>query len=181
MDTITYDNHKISIDQSDYSESPLDWSTASERGATFVLSHNRYDLPNELDVDFDEYSNWGELAKENVPEGQPVYKFVRWYEHSGIAVSLSDSPNVGGWDSGCVGVVYGESEEVLESVFSEWKQYTEGDVWSYLITNEHDEFVDSLSGIYGYDYAVEEAKSFIDSYERPRESVYAVSAGKVHR
>ena len=180
MDTITYDNHKISINQSDFDESPLDWATASERGATFVLSHRHYNLPNELDVDFEDYSNWHDLAREEAPEGQPVHKFVHWYEHGNIAVYLSDTPNVGGWDRGCAGVVYGENEEVLEGVFNTWKQYIEGDVWEYMITNEHDEFVDRLSGIYGYDYAVEEAKSFIDSYERPRNSIYALKSCQVH-
>lgn len=183
MDTTEYKGYTITIEQDEWAgnDSPLEWTTPEERGATFVLYHRQYNLPNELDVDFDEYDGWDELAKANVPDGQPVYRFVRWYEHSGIVVSLSDTSDVGGWDSGCAGVVYGETEEAIEGVFSTWKQYAEGDIWQYLIEDEHGDTIDSLCGLYGYDYAVEQAKYFIDhEYTPPRASVYAISASKVH-
>ena len=178
---ITYKGCRISISQDEYvDESPLDWSTPEERGATFVLHHRRYNLPNELDVDFDEYEGWRELAAANVPEGQPVYRYVQWYEHSGVSVSISETPDVGGWDSGCAGVIYGENIDTLNAIFREWKQYIEGDIWSYEITDQYDEHIDSLSGIYGYDEAINEAKSFIDEYQPPRDSTRAVNARRLH-
>lgn len=180
MDTITYDNHQISIEQDNDTESPLEWTTPSERGATFVLGHNRYDLPNELDVDFDDYTSWSALAGANIPVEQPVAKFVHWYEHGGIALSLSDTPNEKGWDSGCAGVIYGEDEHAIKDAFLSFKQYIEGDVYQYLITDQNHEFIDSLGGIYGYYNALGEAKDFVDTYKRPRSSTQALKASQVH-
>lgn len=149
------------ITQSEYEiESPLEWTTPDERGVWFVMSHKRYDLPNELGVDFGSYENWQELAEAEAKAMQ-VYKFVRWYEHGGIAVSLTDEPNSSDWDAGIVGVIIGNSLEDIEGEFATWKCYIEGDIWNVSILDENGEYIDGCSGFYGYQYATEEAERML--------------------
>ena len=179
MNDEDYKGYRISIEQSEYEESPLEWTTPEERGAWFVMKSNFYTLPNDLNVDFDEYDGWLELVKANIKKGQ-VYKFIDWYEHSGIVVRLVDGPKpLDRWDSGIVGLIIANSEQELLSSFTEWKAYVEGDIWDYSIYNDDGETVDSLCSIYGYEYALKESKQFIDSYIPPRK--LAKSAQELHR
>ena len=161
----TYKGYTVFIEQDlDVGESPLEWTTPEERGAWFVLSHSKYTLPNELDVDFDSYENWRELA-EGESKTMQVYRFINWYEHGGIALSLQEHDNPSDrWDAGIAGVVIGNSIEEVSGAFNDYKMYMEGDVWSYIIEDAEGNVVDSLSNIYGYEYAEEEARAYIDNY-----------------
>lgn len=141
-------------------ESPLDWQTPEERGAWFVMTHNRYNLPNELGVDFDGYENWKELVEGEAKTLQ-VYKFVRWYEHRGVAVSLRDEPDGQDWDAGIVGVIFGNSAKEIELAFEQWKPYAEGDIWDIIIKDEHDGVLDSVCGYYGYEAAKAAAQEIL--------------------
>jgi hypothetical protein len=153
-------------------ESPLEWQSPDERGAWFVMSHKRYNLPNELDVDFEEYDSWNELAEK---ASDKPYMFVRWYEHSGISVQLRDEPNGQDWDAGIVGVIFGNTTEDIKREFATWQCYVEGDVWDIRILDEKGEFVDGCAGFYGYKYAEEEAEAMlkqaqIDENERAKQT-----------
>jgi hypothetical protein len=164
-----YKGYKITIDQDNFdSESPLDWVTPAERGAWYVMSHRQYNVPNELDVDFGDYDSWHELAEAEA-KGRP-YKYVRWYEHTGIAVSLRDDASVNDFDAGIVGVIIGETTQAIEASFAEWKCYIEGEIYRYDITDEFGNDVDSLGLIYGYDEALTMAKEAVDDHiNRPYE------------
>jgi hypothetical protein len=166
MEAIEYKGYTIDIEQSDYVEDPTNDCTPEDREATFVLKHRNYTLPCEVDVDLDAYNSWEEVAQ--AVTGNKPYKFVRWYEHSGIAVSLRDNASVNDWDAGIVGIIFGDTTDRIESVFNEWKQYVEGDVYDYVIKDSDGDVVDSLCCIYGYDFTVEEAKYFIDDYLKTR-------------
>lgn len=142
----------VTISQDDWAENPLDWEDASERGAYFVMTHRNYNLPNELDVDFDEFDGWSELvtATMKAHKNLKAYKFVDWYEHSGIAVHLQDSTIPSDrWDSGIVGVIFGESEDAIKYAFLNWQNYIEGSVYSVDIKTDTGLDIDALSGIYG--------------------------------
>lgn len=168
-DTIDYKGYKIGIEYDEYDqESPLEWSNPEERGVWFVMSHRNYDVPNELDVNFDEFEGWEEIAKTFTKKGQ-VYKFVNWFEHGDIVLSLVDKPiATDRWDAGIAGVVIADDEKTLQSVFKEYAMYMHGDIYSYMITDEDDDIVDSLTGIYGYEEAIQMAKEFINNYNAPR-------------
>ncbi len=105
----------------------------------------------------------------NAPEGQPVYKFVRWYEHSGVVVSLRDDDHVSDWDAGIAGVIYGETTDDIEFAFEEWKDYIEGNIFYIVVKDPDGEVIDSLGYIRGYEQAEREAMALID-YElsKPR-------------
>lgn len=172
-ESIEYKGYKITIENDpDYMDTPLDWTTPEERGATFALKHNRYELPFELDpkynddgddiVDLALYNSWTEFAEACAPEDQKCYKFVRWYEHSGIAVSLRDDESGRDWDAGIAGVIFGRTTEDIENAFSDWKPFVEGDLWSVFVTDQDGEQIDSLSGIAGYDQAELEGQYIVD-------------------
>jgi len=153
-------------------------------GVYFALKHNRYNLPYEINADMDDFTSWQELADAVTGKGGElenyIYMFVRWYEHSDINISLSNTDKIGGWDSGCAGIVFAKQTKDLESFFNVFKQEIEGDIWGYVITDKHGDFVDSLGGIYGYDYALEDAKKVADQYKEPRQANYAKTAQQLH-
>lgn len=95
---------------------------------------------------------------------------------AGSGVFLSDPQ---GWDSGQAGFAYvtpqnwadtqgtewtGSEEQIqrahdlIRSDVAEYAQYLEGDVYGYVIEDAEGEHRDSLWGLFGYDYAVEEAR-----------------------
>lgn len=193
-DTREFNGYKITITQdADYFDGPLDWTTPEERGAAYCLKMRRYDLPWELDAEYDEdgndkndldrYSSWTEFAEARAPENMQHYKFVRWYEHSGVAVSLIDTEGPQGWDAGIAGVIFGESEDAIEGTFLDWKCYIEGDIWSVTVEDINGNFVDSLSGIYGYDYAEREGEAIAiyDANTNKRATHKPQNARELHR
>lgn len=140
-------------------DDPTTWTTPDERKVTFALHHKRYDLPFELDnkyddegnniVDLDLYDSWTEFADACAPSDQQNYRFVRWYEHSGVAVSLRDDESGRDWDAGIAGVIFGETTADINREFETWKQYIEGNVYWVAIETADGRPVDSLAGLYG--------------------------------
>jgi hypothetical protein len=57
---------------------------------------------------------------------------------------------------------------VLRGEVATYDQYLTGDIWGYQITNPDGEKEDSLCGLYGYDYALQEAKNMIDWLRKER-------------
>jgi hypothetical protein len=140
---------------------PLASATPEERGAWFVLRHSRYNLPCELAVDFDAYDNWTALAA-HVGGGKP-FKFVQWYEHSGVVVSLRDAEaGPRDWDTGIAGVIVGETAMAIQRAFEPWSAYLAGEVYALLITAPDGNEVDHRSGCYGYGDAMTYARGLIE-------------------
>ena len=182
MEDIKYRGYTIRIEQDDADDNPVNWTTPEDRGATYALKHNRYDLPFEVEADLDDYNNWTEFAEAEAPEGQPVYKFVRWYEHSGIAVSLRDDESGRDWDAGIVGVIFGTDTDAIEATFSEFQHYVEGTIYSVTVEDPDGEFVDSLGCIYGYDETELEGQYIVDyALSQPRAGHKPVNASKLHK
>ena len=118
------------------------------------------------------------MIEQQKRDGEPLALWlpVYLYNHSGLA--LSTKPFYDRWDSGQVGFIVATQKDVreffgveriskrvrtlaykrLEAEVQTYHQYLSGDVWDYLIEDENGEIVDSLSGMYGYDYASEMAE-----------------------
>lgn len=185
-----YKGYTIEIDQyQDVFDSPLDWQQPEERGKDstgvyFALIRRGYNLPYEISESTDEHDNWTELAKAVTKKGGELagykYKFVTWYEHSATVINLRDDESGRDWDTGIAGVVFAKTDDDISSEFAAYKQYVEGDIWAYSITDQHGDIIDTLGNIYGYDDAVAESKSFIDSYTPPRDASYAKKAQALH-
>lgn len=126
-----------------------------------------------------------ELAAWREAQEEWAVFFVDSYIHSGIVLALAGSLEAARmpdrrWDVSQCGAIlirkdpafWGEGEvdyrKIAEAHVSEWNMFLCGDIWWYRIEEvthcdhcgaESTEEVETLSGIYGYDYAVSEAKS----------------------
>lgn len=122
------------------------------------------------------------------------------YDHSGITMSAG-TPNAfdsGGWDTTMVGFAYTTHERVNElcgtgaeyhtdewlakAVRSEvavYDQYLTGDVYWYSIEHKG-ETIDSLGGIFGYEYAVQEANEAVDALVAERKATIEHGMHKWH-
>lgn len=127
-------------------------------------------------------SSWDEhealMLKQQQRDEEPLALWlpVYLYNHSGLALSTTPFPNR--WDSGQVGFIVATQKDVraffgvariskrvrtlafgrLEAEVETYHQYLSGDVWDYLVEDEDGEIVDSLSGMYGFEYATEMAE-----------------------
>lgn len=159
-----YNGYTISLAYDQDASNPLTWTTPEERRAWFALRHKRYSLPFEIDADTSDYHSWTELADAySRTHGDMPYKFVRWYEHGGIAVSLCDHEGGQDWDAGIAGVIFGNTIASIKASFAVWQAYVEGDVYTLTITAPDGNEVDSLCGLYGYDEALGCARWAIDA------------------
>lgn len=89
------------------------------------------------------------------------------YDHSGLAISTV--PFSCPWDSGYIGFIYSDKPGIdykyLRSVVEEYNEYLQGGVWGFVIRDSNGVEIDSCWGLYGYEYAVSEAKKVIDYME----------------
>jgi hypothetical protein len=157
-----YHGYTIALAYDQDADDPLDWTTPAERGAWFALDMQRRSLPWELEDDHADYTSWQEVVKTNAEQYGGVYKFVRWYEHGGIAVSLRDDEGGQDWDAGIAGVIFGGTTAAIQASFAGWKAYVEGDVYALTVTAPDGNEADSLVGLYGYAEALDYAHSVID-------------------
>jgi len=170
----------VSIEYDTGPESPREWDNLG----VMVCSHKRYNLGDEQ-VDPDDYdNNWEDLEKYLRDERNAVVVLpLGLYDHSGITMYVGDSHDR--FDGGQVGFIYcdqkavdqygGTPEENLENTekalrgeVKDYDQFLRGDVYGYIVTNPRTgEEVDSLWGIYGIEYAKDEANSAADAYKHP--------------
>jgi hypothetical protein len=144
----------------------------SQLGRMFCW-HRRYDLGDEHSFrDPDAFE--AEFA--TIPHLRlPLYL----YDHSGI--TMSTTPFSCRWDSGQVGWIVvthnrlrdeyarkrmskgllARAAEALRSEVAEYDQYLQGDVWVLEHLDPDDKVIDALGGIFGEDYAIQEAKEWL--------------------
>lgn len=161
--TEQYNGYTVTLAYDQEADDPLTWATPEGRRTWFALRHKRYSLPFEIDADPDDYHSWTELAAAySRTHGDMPYKFVRWYEHSGIAVSLQADDGGRDWDAGIAGVIFGNTIASIKASFAVWQAYVAADVYTLTITAPDGTEVDSLCGLYGYDEALGCARWVID-------------------
>lgn len=173
----TLDVHPAVRVEIHYDEDACDPRREFDHAAKMVLAHNRYDLPNESGIDISDHGSLTQTleaikADQDVVGWLPVYG----YDHGQLTLRAGQ-PFSCPWDSGVAGLIYvtreamdagwnagGWTEEtvtgVLQSEVEEFDQYLTGSVYGYVVldalTEDH---LDSCWGIYGDEYAEEEAKS----------------------
>lgn len=168
--TIQKGDYTVKIYTDDYAENPREWDNMWQ----LVSNYRRIDL-NESEFTLDEIAE-RHKALELTHIIVPVYM----YQHGGVALSLGSfvgrAPHAE-WDSG-VGFFAIVSKErlrheygvraitekirecairVLRVEVETYGAYLNGDVYGYVIEDEDGNEVDSCWGLYGYEYAVEEA------------------------
>ena len=158
---IEYNDYTIEIRHDEWCDSPTDWGNYEIK--EFRTSDERDEF---VDDDI-------ELAKQLVA-GTTLW--LDKYEHSGVSFSLSGEGMQCRWDtsSRCALLIMSEDyalnadstpeslRELARSSIGEYNQWLDGDVYRYVIYDGDGEEIDNLSGIYGYGYALDEAKGCID-------------------
>jgi hypothetical protein len=149
-----------------------------------VCFHRRYTLGDEHDYEAADYEGWDEVVKAIQDEEKPVVVLPLYlYDHGGITMRTGSFSCP--WDSGQVGFIFARREDVLkeygkkriskklrdevtkrlEAEVKEYDQYLTGDVWGYIIEDDHGEELDSCWGFFGHDYCEEEAKAQLEYYD----------------
>jgi hypothetical protein len=155
---------KLKITYSTGDWNPREWDNLTK----MVCFHKRYNLGDKHDYNQDDYMSWDELKQAIIEEENPIIiEPVYLYDHSRQTLALS--PFSCKWDSGQVGFIYitksdlenNKARKVLEAEFKTYRNYIEGNVFSYEIIEEEtckccwqtqEEVIDSCSGFINDDW-----------------------------
>ena len=161
METINYRGYNIKV-EADYDPmSCREWDNVG----IMVCSHKRYNLGDEHDIAFDDFSSWDEVEAHlredyDAIEVLPLYL----YDHSGITMNTTGFSCP--WDSGQVGLIYTNKEqmdyiglssdtpserirEILDGEVVTYDMYLRGEVYGFEVETADGEFIDACSGFYG--------------------------------
>ncbi len=182
IETFEHRGFTVEIHHDPDADSPRDWCNTT----TMVLSHKRYNLPNEADVNFDDFDSFTEVEAHLRAEHDVVALMPVWgYDHGQLA--LHAGGRVGQfadpWDSGCLGIVFvtregqemcGTPDDMLDSVMQEevqtYSEWANGENYGYIVTAPDDENYDGeeIDSCWGYvaslDHCRSEAIAVADRY-----------------
>lgn len=154
------------IDYDEWTDNPRDWDNLG----TMILSHTRYDMAKEIDLDFSDFDGWDEVEAHLRKEHDAFIVLpVQMYEHSGISIYVGTSHDH--WDGGQLGFIfvtakvvrtwYGVKritkevkERAIEALTNEvdtYGKYVNGEVYSFMLEDARGEFIDSCGGWYDPD------------------------------
>ena len=172
INTFELENFRADIIYDTCAENPREFC---EHITTMVCFHRGYKLGDKHNFTVESFQEFLKENKEKI-----VAKYLYLYDHSGLTISTS--PFSCPWDSGVVGVVYIEKEQlkkeygkkvftkklqeiannIIDSEVEEYDNYLTGQVFGIIITNmDTGEETESTWGFYGYDYAKTEAKAML--------------------
>jgi hypothetical protein len=164
LEVFEHKGHKIAIYPDHDPQSPVDWDHLGTitymKGARTVLGMEAVDSDDIVTI----------LQRPDI-----ISLNVYAYVHSGIV--LKTSPFSDPWDSGQSGIIYTTEKQalkafdrkrmtpalrkkvhqLLQAEVKTFGEYLNGEVYGYEISNPAGEVIDSLWGIYDYDYAKSEA------------------------
>jgi len=185
IDTTEVNGFTVKIYNDPDAESPRDWT----HGCDLALYHRRYDLPNDAGLDFDSFEGWADVADALTEHhGALVVAPVYGYDHGALALSLGNGyPFSDRWDSGTLGLAYvteqnwkdtqgrpwtgseqdqASARELMRSDVETYNMFLNGEVYGYVIEDPADgEHLDSLWGMFGYDYTEREAAEAANALE----------------
>lgn len=159
---------RIKIIQDENSESPEYWGHEEiflvGFHRQFYVTRPKSGLGKPEDVE-----SWMERESANFH----VFKLSA-YIHGGVALSLGSdfACDPGGWDTSMLGFVFVQREswkeeakarEAAQSLVDEWNMYLSGDVWGYVVEDQHGTHLESCWGFYGQENCLEEAKGIAEA------------------
>lgn len=184
-----YKGYMIEVEQDQFADDPRNWDNLGKM-VCFHKRYNLPNEFEDGLFKSEDFEGWEELKQELKSQAKariilPVYMI----DHGDIAFKTSSFNDP--WDSGQVGFIYATDEDIkkefgitriskkheaqtraiLEIEVQTYSQYSSGDVWtSYVFEKiycdkcgmEHAEQIDGCGDIYGYNEAVDMAKSTID-------------------
>jgi len=145
--------------------------------------HTRHILGDRHHYQTDDFTGWDDFERHLVHDGAVAVMPLYLYEHSGIGISTRIEPTWYhyAWDGGRIGFIY-TTRERIKQVFGwsrltkeRWEkvkcnlldevetynQYLNGDVYGYVIEDADGDEVESLWGLWGYEYAVDQARNAV--------------------
>ena len=160
METTNYKNYLIKLDYDENCENPRAWDNI---GTIYTASRD-YGFGDENFYCSDELQ---EQLDSDKCDGDIIYP-INAYIHSGITISLG-SYNCR-FDSGVIGYIripaeYAEDAlEVAKEEIDTLDKYLRGEVFAYVIEDSQGNIVDSCSGYYSENDAINDAKDMIDCF-----------------
>ena len=174
IETIEYKGLNIKVYADPDAENPR---TAWDNFGKMVCFHSRYVLGDKHTFTVEEIQ---ELAQRDDVVALPLYL----YDHSGL--TMRTYPFSCPWDSGQVGYIYADremilkefggkrltkakrekAEKVLKSEVETYDQLLTGQVYGYMVEDQHGQHIDSCWGFFGdpQEYMIGEAKSAADHF-----------------
>lgn len=166
-------NKTVKIEYETEPSNPREWDNLG----TMAAFHNRYTLGDkDHGIRTEDFGGWAEMEKYIEKElDAPVILPLYLYDHSGI--TMATKPFGDPWDSGQVGFIFvtreklkkeygsvtkktlAQAAKALEQEVATYDDYLTGQVYAYVIEDADGNVVDSLSDIYGLEYAREEARA----------------------
>ena len=183
-----YKGFTIELHQDPDPENPrTEWDNATE----MICFHRRYNL-GDRDHGFIQgnYNGWDELEEELRKDAAAILP-VYMYDHSGLTINTRGFSCP--WDSGQIGYIRitcetakrewpdapkEELEEYCRQDIRAYDQYLRGDVYGYIV-KEGDEERDSCWGYYGEEYALENARSWVDGELSYRNALFEAAGVEV--
>lgn len=172
---------EVSLDQ--WADSPRDWDNLGK----WVCAHKRYDLPNEINLNFPFWGSWQEIEKHLAKRFDYVIPLFM-YDHSALGFNLYGCAPTwwhARWDAGQVGfVVAGKSDlrswfgvkkitkkieeqffNTLQSEVEDYQAYANGEIYTVSITDEVDgELIDFCSGFTSAAEALQSGRETAEGY-----------------
>jgi len=182
LESIKYKGLTISINIDDFVENPRE---INDNLGTMICFHKRYDLGDKHNYCHSDYQSWDEVKRAILKDNGASLIFpIYMYDHSGLAFSLETfngrlPQGHAEFDSGRVGFMFvtkkkirkefgkaGKSEiekvkKILEKELEIYEKYANGECYYFNITDEDDEIIDSCTGYYNSEDALEDAKSMV--------------------
>lgn len=176
LETREEHGYTITIESDEDCRSPRDDASP---GCALVLSHSRYNFPNDAEIVFDWFEGWAAIGAYLRREHGALVTVPVWMlDHSSITMRSGDSnPFRDPWDSGRIGTGYvtpqiwadcqgtewtGSPEQValarqmIAAAVQVYGEYVNGECYAYTITDAEGEQVADCCGYIGDD-AVNEA------------------------
>ena len=181
-------NRVLNIDYDECNhESPRDCDNITR----LAVKLNRYDLPNETELNLDDYESIDDLRDALIDKYKPIMiKEVYAYQHSNIKLYTKDTNVVfqhSAWDSSFIGFVFITEKDLetlgitdktdehlskaIEYDLKIYSQYLNGEVYQFQIVettycehceNSNEEILDSCCGYYDIDDIKEEYKDEVE-------------------
>jgi len=188
---ITHKGITIRIQQD---EDPMNPRSEFSNLGKMVCFHKQYNLGDKHNWQSEDYAGWDEMEaairkQEKVAVILPLFLM----DHSGLSMRCSSDTfracDSAGWDWGQVGFIYvaredvlkeygkvtratlKQAEQVLRGEVEVYDQYLTGDIWGYTVDPDGED--ESLWGMFGYEYCVQEAKDVAERIAaRSQPSIY---------
>lgn len=157
------------------SDSPRDWDNLGK----MVLSHKRYNLPNEVDLNFDNFDGWDEVEKYLRDEHDAYIVLpVQMYDHSGVSIYVGNEHDR--WDGGQLGFIMATGADIrswfgvkritkevkeraiqtLNDEVEAYDQWQRGEIYDFVLEDKQGNVLDSCCGWYNIQDIKDELKEY---------------------